>query len=273
MEQTIMQGGRRAGWSEGEANLLWETADEAQQQGLPLKSVFERIARETGRRPNSIRNYYYAQVQKRVGDEARPARFVPFTQDEVDTLMEQVLRATAQGYSVRSCLQRISGGDHSLMLRFQNKYRSVIKSRPEFVRELVERLRAEGVDICAPEVNHRPRVTLSQACGRLNESARAGDDAELVRACETLTKLMQSVGDAQKDNRSGLGVRLDLYRIALDEKQQTIDRLTTSAQGLITALKEFLGQSEQMRERQLDAFCASISERIGLIEQRIEELR
>ncbi|MEG0145957.1 MAG: hypothetical protein RR739_07815, partial [Clostridia bacterium] len=75
MEQTIMQGGRRAGWSEGEANLLWETADEAQQQGLPLKSVFERIARETGRRPNSIRNYYYAQVQKRVGDEARPARF------------------------------------------------------------------------------------------------------------------------------------------------------------------------------------------------------
>ena len=48
---------RRSGWSAAEDKLLWETADEAQQQGLPLKAVFERIAQMTGRRPNSIRNY------------------------------------------------------------------------------------------------------------------------------------------------------------------------------------------------------------------------
>ena len=63
MEQAITRG-RRTGWSDDESRLLWETADEAQQQGLPLKAVFERIAEKTGRRPNSIRNYYYAQVQK-----------------------------------------------------------------------------------------------------------------------------------------------------------------------------------------------------------------
>jgi hypothetical protein len=72
--------------------------------GLPLKAVFERIARETGRRPNSIRNYYYAQVAKREGGGARTARFVPFTEQEVVGLMEQVLRDRAQGRSVRSCL-------------------------------------------------------------------------------------------------------------------------------------------------------------------------
>ena len=127
-EQAITRG-RRTGWSDDESRLLWETADEAQQQGLPLKAVFERIAEKTGRRPNSIRNYYYAQVQKREGGAQRPARFVPFTQQEVDWLMEQVLTARAQGQSVRSCLQALSGGDHSLMLRYQNKYRAVIKSR------------------------------------------------------------------------------------------------------------------------------------------------
>ena len=37
--------GRRAGWSDTENKLLWETADEAQQQGLPLKAVFEQIAK------------------------------------------------------------------------------------------------------------------------------------------------------------------------------------------------------------------------------------
>ena len=133
MDQAITRG-RRTGWSDDESRLLWETADEAQQQGLPLKAVFERIAEKTGRRPNSIRNYYYAQVQKREGGAQRPARFVPFTQQEVDWLMEQVLTARAQGQSVRSCLQTLSGGDHSLMLRYQNKYRAVIKSRPEYVK-------------------------------------------------------------------------------------------------------------------------------------------
>ena len=83
MEQTITRASKRAGWSERESNLLWETADEAQQQGLPLKAVFDRIAAQTGRRPNSIRNYYYAQVRQREGGCERPARFVPFSEEEV----------------------------------------------------------------------------------------------------------------------------------------------------------------------------------------------
>ena len=121
MEQA-MTGGRRSGWSEAETRMLWETADEAQQQGLPLRAVFERIAEQTGRRPNSIRNYYYAQVRERGEGQQPPARFVPFAPEEVDWLMEQVLVARAAGQSVRSCLQKLAGGDHSLMLRYQNKY-------------------------------------------------------------------------------------------------------------------------------------------------------
>ena len=145
MEQAMVRPGRRSGWSDAENRMLWETADEAQQQGLPLKAVFERIAEQTGRRPNSIRNYYYAQV-RRQGGESHPARFVPFTQPEIDWLMEQVLVARAAGQSVRACLQKLSGGDHSLMLRYQNKYRAVVKSRPEYVRGLVEKLNEQGVE-------------------------------------------------------------------------------------------------------------------------------
>ena len=139
--------GRRTGWSDNENKLLWETADEAQQQGLPLKAVFEQIAEQTGRRPNSIRNYYYAQVRQREDGQEHAARFVPFTQQEVDWLMEQVLIARAAGQSVRSCLQKLSGGDHSLMLRYQNKYRAVIKSRPDYVHDMVERLNEQGKGI------------------------------------------------------------------------------------------------------------------------------
>ena len=191
MEQAVIRTGRRTGWSENENKLLWETADEAQQQGLPLKSVFEEIAQRTGRRPNSIRNYYYAQVRTREDGAGHTARFVPFTQSEVDWLMEQVLTARAEGQSVRSCLQKLSGGDHSLMLRYQNKYRAVIKSRPDYVREMVEKLNGEGVMCDAPQVNHRVRCDLNAACAGMTEEAQRAGDADLARACETITRYLR----------------------------------------------------------------------------------
>ena len=243
MEQAISRAGRRTGWSEYENNLLWETADEAQQQGLPLKAVFERIAEKTGRRPNSSRNYYYAQVQKREGVAERPARFVPFTQQEVDWLMEQVLTARAQGQSVRSCLQKLSQGDHSLMLRYQNKYRSVIKSRPDYVRQMVESLNARGIACETPQVNHRARPDMGAACRSMVDEARRGGDAELARACEVLAKHL-------------LGQRDEEARTALCE----------SAQQLVDEAKLFLAASDEERMRSLPDFCARLAERIGALE-------
>ena len=70
---------------------------------------------------------------------------MPFTEPEVEQLVENVLRGRAKGQSVRACLQELSGGDHSLMLRYQNKYRSVLKNRPELISSTAEKLRAQGV--------------------------------------------------------------------------------------------------------------------------------
>ena len=241
MEQAIMHG-RRTGWSDEESRLLWETADEAQQQGLPLKAVFESIAEKTGRRPNSIRNYYYAQVQKREGGAGRPARFVPFTQQEVDWLMEQVLTARAQGQSVRACLQKLSGGDHSLMLRYQNKYRAVIKGRPEYVKAMVEALNARGVACDTPQVNHRARPDVGAACGAMVEEARRAGDTELARACETLAKRLFS-GPAPSR-----------------------DALCEAAEALVRDCKDFLATPEGERARSLPGFCVRVTERIGALE-------
>ncbi len=238
---------RRAGWSDSENKLLWETADEAQQQGLPLKAVFEQIARKTGRRPNSIRNYYYAQVRQHDGGEARPARFVPFTQQEVDWLMEQVLIARSAGQSVRSCLQKLSGGDHSLMLRYQNKYRAVIKSRPDYVQEMVEKLNEQGVACDAPQVNHRARADLQESSGALLAEARRSGDAELARACDVLTQYLRTQRPAAESGD-----------------------LADAARALIDPIKEFVALSAQRRMEAADAFCEDISARIGELEARLD---
>ena len=243
MEQAVVKTGRRTGWSESENKLLWETADEAQQQGLPLKAVFEQIARQTGRRPNSIRNYYYAQVRSREDGQPHAARFIPFTQPEVDWLMEQVLIARAEGQSVRSCLQKLSGGDHSLMLRYQNKYRAVIKSRPDYVRELVEKLNSEGVNCDTPQVNHRTRSDLNTSCEQLvNESQRAGD-AELARACDIICKHLRE------------------RRIS-----QAAIPLTSAVAELISPIKDYLALPQEARQAELEPFLDVLSVQIGAVE-------
>lgn len=247
MEQAISKTGRRTGWSERENQLLWETADEAQQQGLPLKAVFEQIAQATGRRPNSIRNYYYAQVRNREDGHPHAARFVPFTQEEVDWLMEQVLTARAAGQSVRSCLQKLSGGDHSLMLRYQNKYRAVIKSRPDYVRALVEKLNGEGVMCDAPQVNHRSRSDLNASCVRLTDEAQRSGDAELARACDVITKYLRQRRVADAGERPG-----------------------SAAAELIAPIKDFLALPPEERARELEPFCEDLAAHIGAAEAELD---
>mgnify|MGYP002515182495 CR=1 FL=1 len=154
MEQAVSRAGRRSGWSEMENQLLWETADEAQQQGLPLKAVFERIAEQTGRRPNSIRNYYYAAVKSGEAPSdvptGRAAPFTPFTPEETDDLLRRILMAQGQGISVRACVTALSGGDRALALRLQDKYRALLKSHPDQVLRVLQALRDEGLPAADP---------------------------------------------------------------------------------------------------------------------------
>ena len=271
MEQTAWKrSARHAGWSEEENRLLWETADEAQQQGLPLKQVFDRIAERTGRRPNSIRNYYYAQVRQKEGAARPAARFVPFGEQEVTDLIEKVLRARAAGQSVRSCLQQMAGGDHSLMLRYQNKYRSILKNRPQIIEEAVDRLKAEGVDCSMPQFRPRQAGGLDQACAALNAAAQSVSDGELIRACETLTHLMLGGRDSRAATQADrLHVRLELYRLALDESRQANEKLCEAADQLTLGIKEFLVLEPEARTERLDGFCREMSEKIGLLESRI----
>lgn len=70
--------------------------------------------------------------------------FETFSKEEVERLVEQVLTAKAQGVSVRACVQQLAGGDRTRMLRYQNKYRSTVRTRPELVRGVMERLNEQG---------------------------------------------------------------------------------------------------------------------------------
>lgn len=150
---TVLREGLRTGWSDSETAYLKKELAEAVHSGQPLKMVFDRVALATGRKPNSIRNYYYANLRGKPGTEDVPSARMPFntfSDEEVHALLRQVLTAQAKGISVRRCTMDMGRGSRTQMLRYQNKYRSVLKSHPAMVREVVKELRNEGITAYDP---------------------------------------------------------------------------------------------------------------------------
>ena len=143
------------GWSEQETQTLFSTADLAIKEGAPIKSVFEQVARLTGRKPNSIRNYYYLKLRERTG--CGRTAFVPFSDDESDMLIETILSGKAAGKSVRSIAFEMGSGDKKAMLRYQNKYRSLLRSDPERVSRVMDEMRRSGKPCADPFCSHKWR--------------------------------------------------------------------------------------------------------------------
>lgn len=135
------------GWSPSEDALLEDALLAATQENRPKRYAFDAVALRTGRSPNSVRNHYYTKLRHAHG---RASAFIPFTEHETEVLLRQILLAKANGESVRACTLRLSDGDSNRMLRYQNKYRAIMKTRPDRLRAVRQSLLAEGYEVPDP---------------------------------------------------------------------------------------------------------------------------
>ena len=231
----------RAGWQEQEIEQLRKAVKKAGGEGEPLRGVFESVGRTLGRKPNSVRNFYYASLKREEeGDVPQTVPFEVFTQDEVRTLVRDVLVARANGVSVRACVHELAGGDRKLMLRYQNKYRSVLKSRPELVREIMEEIAEEDVEV------FDPYATQAMQAKPLHEK---------------ITSTIISSGDA-----SLLGLLRGLDTLLARSGMMDAEPVHSACEPLIQSVKDFLGLAKKERVEVLDSFCASMSEQVSTLE-------
>ena len=181
MEQAIVTR-PRAGWNSAEEAALLAAVDRCRAAGEPLKTAFLQAAQETGRRPNSVRNHYYASNK---AEEAAPA-FLPFSEEESLSLLKTVLLARSAGESVRACTLRIAEGDTRRMLRYQNKYRALLKSRPALVDRARKELMQTGGTVFDP---YAPSPA---GPGRPRKAATQGYTEALIQTlCENLGELLR----------------------------------------------------------------------------------
>ncbi len=234
----------RGGWQDVEISKLRDAVHMAGGNGEPLRGVFERVGKTLGRKPNSVRNFYYASLKREEADNVpHAAPFQTFTPDEVRALMREVLSARAQGVSVRACVQSMARGDRKDMLRFQNKYRSVLKTRPDFVREIMAEMETDGDPVFDPYA------------------------AQMLQAKplhENITSSIQNIGDPAL-----LGLLRGLDTLLSRAGMMDPAPLKMACEELVQSVKEFLGLPAEDRHQELDGFCAELSERVGCVENAL----
>lgn len=240
----------RTGWKKEEDALLFAEIEKSVGRGTPLKSVFEAVAEQTGRKPNSVRNYYYARIkEKDLSTTALHAgAFVPFTEEEIHSLLRTVLSAQANGISVRCCTMSMGGGDNRAMLRYQNKYRALLKNRPALVRQVAEELKAEGVDFdpyCTPKQSEGRGKAAGSVAARINR-IKGMDGAAFMEGLDYITSIAEEAEKKEETYRrteSELRERIRRQEEEINAQQGRFHALLLMYRRLVSANRDFIGMA------------------------------
>ena len=134
------------GYTQDEAQRLVDFVCKGKKEGKTLSGLFAQYAQKTGRAKGSVRNYYYALLRstgdERVramlkGTQLKAEKITPFSEEETDRILKEILTQKSRGISVRRAVFNLSSGDDKLMLRYQNKYRNVVTKQPERIERLM----------------------------------------------------------------------------------------------------------------------------------------
>ncbi|MBP3657135.1 MAG: hypothetical protein J6K32_10625 [Clostridia bacterium] len=272
--------GPHGGWKPQEIAALQQSVADAASAGESLRSVFDRLALELGRKPNSIRNFYYAQLRADTPDEGmRPLPFETFSRGEVEQLVRSVLVARAQGMSVRACVRQLAGGDRTKMLRYQNKYRSTVRTRPELVRAVMQQLAAAGTPFVSPYAPEPGDALPAPDMDALRGKAAQTGDEQIAALMRSLDHLLSLAASAQQDGRESdaqrradrLRAQCDMLRIELDDGQTRLQALCSEAGGMASLVREYIALPRDERVQGMETFCRLASERVACMESAMLE--
>ena len=128
-------------WQDEEVRNLFKVVEECKSQNRPLKEAFAKHAQKYHRKQNSVRNYYYSEVDNLEKDEERRKKLqinlqnhlknklIPFSKFQEEEFLKKVEEMKKQGLSVRSICIKLSGGDMTLMTRLQNKFQNLKREK------------------------------------------------------------------------------------------------------------------------------------------------
>ena len=139
-------------WKDSQVVELFRFVEQGKSQNVCLTKLFESYAKKSGRMPNSVRNYYYNELENLLSNEKRAKKLgidvnlhqknnsKEFSCEETKDLVISILKNTAKGMSVRKACLSLADGDINLMVRYQNKFRSVVVKDKELYDSCVKEI-------------------------------------------------------------------------------------------------------------------------------------
>ena len=247
-------------WSDKEVKELFYFIEECKQKNLPLTYAFSEYARLTSRKPNSVRNYYYLELEELNKNEKRRInlkidlvkhekhQFEEFNEEETYKLAYDILKQTREGKSVRSVCLSLANNDVSLMIRYQNKFRSLLKNKKQVINNIEEELdRTYGKTEKFKKNNVLmfPSIENKKAKNKITEEELKGLFMGLIKLVKKSADL--EVSNALKKECNFANENLKKALVAMRKKEEEVLSLTEEKSSLVQKVKELEEQIIKLR--------------------------
>lgn len=204
-------------WKDEEVKDLFQYVESTKHKKQPLKTAFMQHAKKYGRQPNSVRNYYYHEVDNLTSDTLRASRLKIdiknhekteinyFSAEEEEKLMHKIEKLVEEGNSVRKACLILSNGDIDLMLRYQNKYRNyLIKKKPEKVEKgnIIKFAKKQSENLTDNDINNLFLGLVRLVKRNAMEEATSKLRDERASANEMLRKAIVDLGKKDREIKS-----------------------------------------------------------------------
>lgn len=238
-------------WNDEEVKDLFDAVELCKNDKKPLKFAFECHAEKYNKKANSVRNYYYKEVDNLGKDDERLNRlgiklethkkyhFITFEKQEEENMLNRISDMVSKGESVRSACFKISNGDLVQMTRLQNKYQNIRKKESNIIQ-----FRKKSKPLSENEINSLflglvkliKKTTLEEFVEKANKEKEASDFL-----------LKQAFADINKKDEQIKTLQLQFESLKR-ENQGLISQIKVNSKNL--ALKEHLCKRNQIKIEQ-----------------------
>ena len=257
-------------WKDEEIKKLFCFVEDGKQKHLSLLSIFKNFATLTKRKPNSVRNYYYLELCELQNNKSKCHRLginlnnhekikqTPFDEKEEKEVVKNILRLCAKGISVRKACLKLAGDDLGKMIRFQNKYRNVLKGNQALLSRCIQELKDEGVDVnIKQKVTPRPNNILV-----MPKQKGALSDKDIEALFMGLVRLVKRVACEQAEAQNRIEMKrtndnLAKAYVELSSKDSEIKSLSTSLEKLKTENKNLKTCLQEKRSKEAEIYVES----------------
>jgi len=251
-------------WKDEEVKHLFLHIENFKQKNLPLTYAFLEYAKQTNRKANSVRNYYYLELDELLKNEPRRIKlnidltnhqkqnFEEFNKQQEYELTYYILQKARYSKSVRSSCLELANNDVSLMIRYQNKFRSLLKNNASLINEINKKLDATigpKQDIKKANILTFPVLDKTKNKERLSDEELKGLFMGLVKLVKKSADLEVSNALKKECNFANESLRKTL--IAMRKKEEEILLLSQKNEVLNERLKAL---EDQMINLRIQAF-------------------